>query len=255
MNEQSLIVAEEAKPLARIAAMSPAEMLSTAIERGASIEVLEKLFTLHDRFELNEARKAFSAAISLAKSEIKPVIRSRSAHNGKYADLASIQEHVDPILSRYGLSYRFRTTQPDKGTVIVTCIVEHSAGHNEETSLTSGLDNSGNKTPVQMIGSTATYLQRYTLNAALGLSASHDDDGGSPPVRSMLPSEPVKTIDKTDEQVIESALLLLPPETRDTVLKRAKVAKISDIPRATAGKVKDFLNGELGKLPKQQVSE
>ena len=33
------------------------------------------------------------------------------------------------------------------------------------------------RTAIQALGSTQTYLQRYTLKAALGLSASKDDDG------------------------------------------------------------------------------
>jgi ERF superfamily len=112
----------------------------------------------------------------------------------------------------------------------------------------------------QELGSATTYARRYSLFSLVGISGSDDDDDGSAasgtsPTRPMSPNEPVRTIDKTDEQVIESALLLLPPETRDTVLKRARVAKISDIPLATAGKVKDFLNGELGKLPKKMAAE
>jgi hypothetical protein len=33
------------------------------------------------------------------------------------------------------------------------------------------------KNSLQAIASTTTYLQRYTLKLALGLSVSHDDDG------------------------------------------------------------------------------
>ena len=42
------------------------------------------------------------------------------------------------------------------------------------------LDDSGNKNSIQQAGSTATYLQRYTLLPMLGLSAAdrdEDDDG------------------------------------------------------------------------------
>jgi hypothetical protein len=100
----------------------------------------------------------------------------KAAYN--FADLAEIERSVVPILSEYGLSYRFRTTVTDK-QIVVTCIVSHQEGHNEETSLPGPADTSGAKNAIQAIGSTVTYLQRYSLSAALGLSATDDDDGVS----------------------------------------------------------------------------
>src|SRR5690606_10591416 len=39
-------------------------------------------------------------------------------------------------------------------------------------------DGSGNKNAIQGIGSTSTYLQRYTLSAAFGLTTADEDDDG-----------------------------------------------------------------------------
>lgn len=39
-------------------------------------------------------------------------------------------------------------------------------------------DNSGSKNAIQAVGSTVTYLQRYTLLAATGLAAAGQDDDG-----------------------------------------------------------------------------
>ena len=58
----------------------------------------------------------------------------------------------------------------------VTCRITHRDGHYEETSLFGPVDGSGNKNPIQAIGSAVTYLQRYTLKAAVGIAASQDDD-------------------------------------------------------------------------------
>ena len=49
----------------------------------------------------------------------------------------------------------------------MTCVVSHRLGHSEENTLTAGRDESGNKNNIQAVGSTITYLQRYTLKAAL----------------------------------------------------------------------------------------
>lgn len=162
--------------------ITPMEMLNTALTRGADIAVLEKLMGLQERWEANQARKAFDAAIAAAKGEIGPVFRNAKGHNDKkYADFAQIARTVDPILTKHGLTYRFRTEQTDR--IHVTCILSHRDGHSETTTLAGPPDASGSKNAIQAIGSTLTYLQRYSLVQALGLAASNDDDG-----RSAIPS-------------------------------------------------------------------
>jgi hypothetical protein len=168
------------------ATMTPMEMLSSAIERGADMGVLEKLMDLQERWEKNQARKAFDAAMAEARAEIKPIVKNRLVSHAtksgdtksyRHEDLAEIQRTVDPILAKHGLSYRWRTTAEINQPVRVTCIVSHRLGYFEENTLEAGRDDSGNKNSLQAMGSTLTYLQRYTLKAALGLAASNDDDG------------------------------------------------------------------------------
>lgn len=167
----------------RSTALTPMEMLNQAVSQGASIETLEKLMTLQERWEKNQARKAFDEAMSEAKSEIPVILKNRTVDftspkgrtNYRHEDLAEIARTVDPILTKHGLSYRYRTAT-DQGVVTVTCIVSHRDGHSEENTLSAGRDESGNKNSIQAVGSTITYLQRYTLKAALGLAASTDDD-------------------------------------------------------------------------------
>lgn len=160
------------------AAITPMEMLNAAVQRGADIDVLAKLMDLQDRWERSQARKAFDEAIANAKAAISPIVRNATGHNNKrYADFAAIARAVDPIITEHGLSYRFRTTQTDR--INVTCVLSHKAGHFEETTLSGPPDASGSKNAIQAIGSTLTYLQRYSLIQALGLSADNDDDGAN----------------------------------------------------------------------------
>lgn len=166
-------------------ALTPMDMVGRAVASGASIEVVEKLMALHERWEANQGRKAFDEAMSAAKAEIPVIFKSREVDftsskgrtHYRYEDLAEIAKTVNPILGRHGLSYRFRTTSPANEPVTVTCIVSHRQGYSEENTLSAGRDESGNKNSIQAIGSTLTYLQRMTLKAALGLAASSDDDG------------------------------------------------------------------------------
>lgn len=159
-----------------VAAVTPMDMLNRAVESGAGLEMVEKLMSLQERWETGQARKAFDRAIAAAKAKITPIQRNAKGHNDKrYADFAAIAKVVDPILSEHGLSYRFRTAQGER--ISVTCILSHEDGHSEETTLSGPADASGSKNAIQAIGSTLTYLQRYSLVQMLGLAASNDDDG------------------------------------------------------------------------------
>jgi hypothetical protein len=179
---------------------TPMTMLEKAVSSGASLEMVEKLMALQERWEANQARKAFDEAIAAAKAEIKPVVRNATGHNAKkYADFAAIANAIDPVISKHGLSYRFRTNQTDK--IAVTCILSHKAGHYEETTLCGPADSSGNKNPIQSIGSTLTYLQRYSLVQALGLAASNDDDGKAGGVGENITLEQVEQLVELADEV------------------------------------------------------
>ena len=174
-------------PAIERAAMTPMEMLSKAVNDGAAVDVLEKLMALQERWQAYEARRAYDQAMADAKAEIKPINKNRKVgyaakneDSGRvdfdHEDMAEIARSINPILSKYGLSYRFRTAQ-NGNTITVWTIVSHRDGHFEENPLSGPPDTSGKKNAMQAIGSTVTYLQRYGLKAALGLAASKDDDG------------------------------------------------------------------------------
>jgi len=174
------------QPLA-VAEVTPMQMLQYAMSQGADLDRLERLMTLQERWEKNQAKKAFDAAVSLAKAEIKPIFKNREVDfvskkegagrtNYKYEDFGQVAGEVDPVLAKHGLSYRHRPAQQEK-VLSITCILSHRDGHSEESTLSACYDETGNKNSIQAIGSTATFLQRYTLKLALGLATTKDDDG------------------------------------------------------------------------------
>ena len=197
----------------------PMEMLATALEGGAEPSIVEKMMDMAERWNAMQARQAFDAAMADAKARL-PIIRKNRRVNFEskrtntrtdytHEDLAEIVKTIDPVLTEYGLSYRWRTTQ-EGARVTVTCIVAHRDGHSEENSLSASPDDSGNKNSIQQVGSTITYLQRYTLKAALGLAASEDDDaqaaGGVDRINADQYRELVNLIDKAgaDEGAVRS---------------------------------------------------
>ena len=196
-----ITIAQDASVVVQpVQSLTPMDMLSNAVSSGADITVIERLMQLNDSLEEKQSKRAFIEALSAAKSKIKPIVKRQDGHKIKYAGLDDIATHIDPILSEHGLSYRFRTAQESE-RIIVTCIVSHREGHSEETTLSAMPDASGSKQGPQAIGSTVTYLQRYTLNAAFGLSATKDDDG-------QLASNPPKQVNKVEVITSEQAVII-----------------------------------------------
>lgn len=235
-----------AAPTRAPVALTPVDMLDRALASGAGIDILERLMGMQERWEAAQQRKAFDAALSDAKGEFTPIQKNRLVNfesksggaktNYRFEDFAAVAEMVDPILSRHGLSYRFRTEQ--KGpTVRVTCIIAHRDGYSEENSLEAGVDTSGNKNAIQGIGSTQQYLMRYTLKAALGLAVAHDDDGqaGGAPAAGATPERTTLNVEEVAE------LRRLVEETgsnMDLMLKAAKAESIETIHPSNYGKIR-----------------
>jgi hypothetical protein len=177
MNTVEIIEADHSMPLG---------LMQSAIAKGASVEVMRQLLDLHERSQAFEARKAFDAAMAAAKAEIPVIVKSNTVDfttkfgrtHYAYEDIGSIAEVIDPILSKHGLYYRWSTEPTDNPAVtLVTCIVSHRDGHSIQNSLPAIRDETGNKNINQAVGSAVTYMQRYTLKAALGIAAAKDDDG------------------------------------------------------------------------------
>jgi hypothetical protein len=163
-------------------AVTPMQMLAMAVDRGADIEMLNKLMSLQERWEANEARKAFVVAMSAFKAH--PPILEKNKHvkygNTEYdhATLDQVCGVIGKGLSEHGLSHRWETNQREHDVIEVTCVVTHQLGHSEKVTLSAKPDTSGAKNAIQAIGSAISYLQRYTLLAATGLAAQDMDDDG-----------------------------------------------------------------------------
>ena len=236
MSEQTLELIESE---AQVSVITPMSMLDKAIVKGLSTEVIEKLMDLQERWEKNQGRKAFDNAMSNAKADIPIILKKKEVDftsakgrtNYQYEDLAGIAEVIDPILGKNGLSYRYRTTSIPNEPITVTCIISHRDGHSEENTLTAGRDDSGNKNSIQAIGSTVTYLQRYTLKAALGLASAKDNDAKDVGIETI-----------TSEQGIEiEELIKEVGADKDKFLKVGKLESIMDMRASDFEQAKSML--------------
>lgn len=178
-------------------AITPMGILQMAISQGADIDKLTKLMELQERWEANEARKAFNDALATFKENPPQIIKNKhvkfTTQKGtteyNHATLDHVCDQVTKGLAAVGIAHKWRPSQ-DGNKITVTCILTHRLGHSEETSLSSLPDDSGGKNALQGIGSAVSYLERYTLMAATGIASGMPDNDGrrvDDPARAEMP--------------------------------------------------------------------
>lgn len=164
--------------------VTPMEMIRIAVQQNADLDKVSKLMDLQERWEKNEARKAFNEAFAKFKTEAVSVIKNKTVTAGplngkKYAELFSVVDAVTPVLSRHGLAASWHMSKDEKDWLEVTCTLKHVLGHSEAVSMGGPPDSGGAKNAIQARASTISYLQRYTLKAICGVAEKDDDNNGA----------------------------------------------------------------------------
>jgi len=185
MEEQELKVVDKRMKESEMVPVSQNNIIMEAMRRNFEPAFIEKMLDLQERNDKNEARKAYHKAMAAFKANPPQIDKDKKVSFGagktsySHASLANVTEKINMALSIQGLSAAWKTEQTN-GTIKVICTITHELGHGESTSLTASPDTSGSKNAIQAVGSTISYLQRYTLLALTGL-ATHDmdDDGNS----------------------------------------------------------------------------
>jgi hypothetical protein len=159
--------------------INPDVMIQTAIQQNFDIDKLEKLIALKERCDANDAKKAYVTAMGKFRKECPAIEKTCIGQNDKkFAGLAETLEQIKKLMAKHGLSHSWETKQ-EKDWITVTCNITHTGGHTAQTTLSGEPDSGGNKNKIQSIGSTVSYLERYTLFAALGLAGKDQDNDGA----------------------------------------------------------------------------
>ena len=142
---------------------------------------------------IGELAKALAAANGHIKN---PNLDAVNPHfKSRYASLGAIINAVRAPLAAHGIS-AVQTVSNDGGSVGVTTTLLHSSGEWMAETIWSALPD---RATVQQLGSSITYLRRYSLAAVTGVVGEEDDDGnaGSNNDRNDRP-EPRKTFKPTE---------------------------------------------------------
>lgn len=220
---------------------SPAEAIRQAVKEGADLDKLEKLLALQERWDANQAKKAYHQAMAQFKANPPKIEKDKNVAYKEvrysHASLANVCEKVNAELSKHGLSASWIPKQNNEG-ISITCKITHILGHSEEATLSAPADTSGSKNSIQAIGSTITYLQRYTLFSATGLAANDQDDDGK--------ASEVEHI--SDDQAIHIRNLLADSGANvSRFLKYLEVEKIEDILKSDYTKAVNVLEAHQKK--------
>jgi len=157
------------------------KMIEIAITSDAGIDKLEKVMALQERWEAKEAKKSFIQAMASFQAQCPTIIAKKQGHNYKYAPMCDVVKQVGQLIADNGLSYRFEQ-ESNNDEIAITCVVSHADGHSERLRLSAAADKSGSKNSVQAIGSTITYLKRYSFLGSFGIATADEDvDGRTPP--------------------------------------------------------------------------
>lgn len=179
MSNVAKIERQESTEIAALPNGSPMGSAMAFLQAGGNIEQLNHMMDLQDRWEANEARKAFTAAMTGFKAEPVQIYKRKNVSfndvSYMHAELSDVTDAIGPALAKHQLSYRWNIHQ-EGGAIKVDCILTHVKGHSETVTLSAAPDNSGKKNAIQQVASTTTYLQRYTLLAITGMSTKGMDD-------------------------------------------------------------------------------
>ena len=187
---------------------SPGQLLTIAIQKDFDLERLSKLMDLQERWEKSEAKKAFVQAMTEFKENPPKIIKDMhvefqaGGHKVKYnhASLGNIVGTLTEALSKHQMSVNWDIKQQRNELkqleIEVTCKITHIKGHSESTSITAPPDTTGTKNSIQAIGSTTTYLQRYTLLAVCGLATNEFETDGRLPENGSNDKNGKQPIDK-----------------------------------------------------------
>jgi len=182
MGNEAAITKQESNLPAAPTAM---ELVSNAVQNGASMENVDKLIDLVKFNDEREAVRAFNSAFTKAQAEFPAIKKDKNVSFGNtaynHASFNGIVKAIRAVLHQNGLSFRHDVKENTNSegllaSLTVTCVLAHQDGHSESAQLTANPDTSGNKNSIQAVGSAVTYLKRYTLEAVTGVTTTDDDD-------------------------------------------------------------------------------
>ena len=138
--------------------------------------------------EKNEKQSLFKS-LAAFQQEVPVIHKETKGYGYSYADLPTIFDKINPLLSKHNLGF----TQPIMGNCVKTIIFQTETGETIEslTEIPQGVQLKG-MNDFQVLGSAITYIRRYALSSILGLVTDKDTDAAGEQTK---PSKPILKAD------------------------------------------------------------
>lgn len=163
---------------------TPARLLELAVQSNADPEKLRQLMDLQERWEAQNAKRAYFAALASFQRVCPHIPKTKAVRNRdgseryRFAPLDDIVAAVRGPLMTCGFSYRFETTHNDDGSVRVACVVQHEGGHTERSEVVIPTFAGQGTNKAQDTGIAITYGRRYAFCDAFGITTGDEDTDG-----------------------------------------------------------------------------
>jgi hypothetical protein len=169
-----------------IVTTTPMQLIDNAVAKGVDTDQLEKLLALQERWEANEARKAYSNSMVDVHAEIPVIAKAlrNNQTNSNYADLGAVIEQTKKIYTKHGFSIVFHEGKADEPEFVrILADVIHRSGHKEVYYYDAPMEGKGIKGNVNMTAthgkaSSTSYARRYLMYMIFNIPTG-DDDGNS----------------------------------------------------------------------------
>jgi hypothetical protein len=167
---------------------NPFERMAMAmVTGGGNLDNLERLLDLQQKWDHEQARKAYDADMAACQAVMPRAHKDRYNEQTKswYATLESVVKSAQPVYAAHGFSLSFNTAESKfPNHVLIKCKCSHRAGHSENFEYEQPLDDAGiagtkNKTPTHAKGSAVSYGRRYITMMVFNIATTDDDDGNA----------------------------------------------------------------------------
>jgi hypothetical protein len=146
---------------------------------GAILDMQERMIDRQARMEFNQAMHKARLVMPVITKD-GAITNKAGAVQSRFATYETIDKVVRPLAAEHGLTYGFNPSAGERGVVLVTCVVSHVGGWQEEFGpLPLAIDTTGSKNATQGAVSAQTYGKRATLCAAFNIVTMGADVDGA----------------------------------------------------------------------------
>ena len=138
--------------------------------------------------KMSETITKISADLVKVMAEVKDVTKNSQGFGYKYATLDEVLKVVRPIAAKHNISI-FQSQKIEEGIVKVETMLLHSSGEYLISDVEAPYIELKGMNAYQTLGAAITYLRRYSLSNAFGISSEEDTDATNPKAQQNAPQQ------------------------------------------------------------------